>query len=79
MKDSFEKAPAEIGRVKKLRIILDVEETDDGNTYAARYDFVVPNDDHRSGDLVPHLTTQRKTSMKGFMDAMLTKAQEAGS
>lgn len=79
MKDSFEKAPAEIGTVKTLRIILNVTEGDEGNQYTAEYDFVVPEDDHRHGDLIPYLTAQRKTAIKGFMDAMLIKAQGAGN
>lgn len=79
MKDSFDKAPSEIGRVKTLRIIFNVTETDEGNTYTAKYDFVVPEDDHRHGDLIPHMTTAQKTAAKNFMNAMLLKAQEAGN
>ena len=77
MKDSFEKQPVEIGHVSTLRIIFDVTEGEEENTYAARYDFLV-GDDHRTGDLIPHLTTTQRNAAKSFLNAMLAKAQEAG-
>ena len=79
MKDSFEKTPAEIGHVDALRIIFTVKEGEEENSYTADYDFVVPGEDHRHGDLIPHLTTAQKTAAKNFMNAMLAKAQTAGN
>ena len=76
MKDSFDKQAVEIGHVKTLRIIFDVTEGDP-NTYVARYDFLV-GDDHRTGDLIPHLTATQKTAAMNFLNAMLLKAQAAG-
>lgn len=77
--DSFSVVPTTPTKVGPVEIILRVE-AGAPNTYTGRYSFdqlnaanVVVN--VRQGDLVPHLTPAQITSIKAFLDAMLTKAQ----
>ena len=87
-RDSFDAAPVRVvGRVTKLDIHLRIIEAEDSSlTHSGTYEFYVPDssgggggDDYRTGDLKPHLTSAQKTAVKKFLEALLTKAQAAGS
>lgn len=81
MPDSFApiaRVPTSVGKVE---IILEVT-AGTPTVYAGRYTFDVLDAagvrmDTRNGDLTPHLTAQQVTAIKGFLDAMLVKAQGA--
>jgi len=79
MADSFDPIIHTPTTVASVEIILRVVKGTP-NVYEGRYSFDVLDQDGaimdvRSGNVVPHLTGAQITALKGFMDAMLTKAQ----
>ena len=81
MADSFAPVAVTPDRIGPLEIVFRVQ-AGTPNVYEGRYTFDVLDADGtivdvRRGDLVPHMTAQQVTSIKGFLDTMLTKAQGA--
>lgn len=69
--------------IRDLEITLHRTIDEDDHDYPQGIEFRLTIDDqwdspmgHRSGDLVPHLTTAQKTALIDFMDAMWAKAEE---
>ena len=79
--DSFAPATRTPTAVDRLQITLTVYKVDGGpNQYGASYQFSVLDQDgapmdERSGDLLPHLTAGRLTTIKGFLDSQFVKAR----
>ena len=69
-------------KIEDISIILTdyVAAGDEPAKQAATYEVQVKYNDGTikvmNGDLVPHLTTQRITALKAFMDEIRTKAEE---
>ena len=80
-RDSFDPAARTPTAVNKVELVLHVYEDEDGVTqYDATYQFDVLDQDGspmdlRRGNLLDHLSAQRKTALKGFLDYVFTKAK----
>jgi len=69
--------------IRDLDIRLHRTIDEDNPEYPQGIEFRLTIDDqndspmgHRSGDLVPHLTSSQKTALQSFMDAMWAKAED---
>ncbi len=80
MADSFNPAVGKTPTtVNHVQIIFDVFEGTP-RVYNALYSFSIYDQaggalEHRSGNLIPHLTTAQKTQAQAFLDSMLDKAK----
>ena len=80
-RDSFDPAARTPTAVNKVELVLHVCKDEDGVTqYDATYQFDVLDQDGspmdlRRGNLLDHLSAQRKTALKGFLDYVFTKAK----
>lgn len=68
--------------IRNIEITLHRTTDEDDHDYPEGIEFRITIDDqfgqpmgHRSGDLVPHLSSAQKTALQNFMDSMWTKAE----
>ena len=80
-RDSFDPAARTATSVDRVELVLHVYEDADGvKQYDATYQFNVLDQngdamDLRRGNLIDHLSAQRKTALEGFLDFVFSKAQ----
>ena len=80
-RDSFDPAARTPTSVDRVELVLHVYEDEDGvRQHDASYQFDVLDQDGnamdlRRGNLIDHLSAQRKTTLEGFLDFVMAKAK----